>query len=343
MKRFLLGVVLGALAATPTVGQSNAYFPSNQPSGGNTNTFPFGNAFGPNWRYHGLLSAANLPASKIKITEISVAPSSFSNTTSGTGFAATQFQVRMSNYTGSALTTMYASHLPPCPIDLYDGPITMSPVTLSTWNPIGLQTSFGYDGDLVPQPNLVFEIRYQGRSTISTNPLAGFRSFSDGTTTMPRLWSNTGGGTPISPDPYSGPFGRYSPSGGIRICLTYSTTCILDAPTTAKIGTTVPVRLLGLTPSQPYQIASAFGQRPIFSIGPCTIALTPDDLFRVSTSGALPQIFGGYAGNVPASGNVTATLAVPNIPVLAGICVYTAAAGVNPTCCTNTEGTQLIP
>ncbi len=342
MRRYVLAVAMGCMVAAPTVAQSNAYFPSNQPSGGSTNTFPFGNAFGPNWRYHGLLSAANLPTSKIKITDISVAPSSFS-ATSGTGFAASQFQIRMDHYAGATLSTVFGSHLGPCPIDLYDGPITMSPVTLSSWNAVGLQTSFGYDGDLVPQPNLVFEIRYQGRSTVSSNPLAGFRSFSDGTASMPRLWSNTGGGTPTAADPYSATYGRYSGTGGIRVCLTYSTTCICDAPATAKLGTTMPIRLIGMTPAQPYQIATSFGQRPIFSLGTCSIALTPDDLFRLSTSGAVPALFGGYAGNVPASGNVTATLSIPAIPVLAGVCIYSAGVGVNPLCCTNTEGTQLTP
>ena len=52
MKGILLFVLVALCLALPAVGQGKAYHDTSSPSGGSANTFPFGNAFGNNWRYH---------------------------------------------------------------------------------------------------------------------------------------------------------------------------------------------------------------------------------------------------------------------------------------------------
>jgi hypothetical protein len=328
MNRVLLCLALLVLVAVPAVAQGKAYFPSNAPSGGNTNTFPFGNSFGDNWRYHGWLDATLLPAAKIKITDVAVAPQA-----SGT-FTASQCQFRLAHIPG-ALSSIFGQNLGPCPINLYDGPISF-PATVGQWNDIGMQTSFGYDGDMVPQPNMVLEIRYRGRT-------AGFRSMSDGVASMPRVWANNIT-TPVTPDPYSVISGRLSTSGGIRICLTYSRTCICDAPLKGQLGMSIPIALLNMPVGDFYQIAASLGQTPL-NLGTCTINLTPDSVFLYSIAIGAP-IFNYYAGTIPASGQTGGKFVAPKLPALIGICVYHAAIAYGPkgvTCCTNTEGTILTP
>lgn len=336
MSRLATGLTVFALLAGPAVAQGTAYFPSNDPSTGSTNTFPMGNAFGPEWRYQGQLSAANLPAGKIKITDVSLAPSS------GMGFAATQFQVRMTNSTAAALTTVFATNIGPCPTVLYDGPLSMPGVTLGAWNSLGMQTSFGYDGDLVPQPNIVYEIRYQGRSTLAA--LNGFRSYANGIASMPRLWANSTT-TPTTPTPYTAVAGRLSTSGGVRVCLTYSRTCICDVAPTAQVGTSVPVDLIQMPVGASFQIAASLGQGPAIALPGCNIGLAVDGVFFYSITSGAP-VFNGYNGVIPASGSAQGKFAIPAIPALAGLCVYHAALGIdrqNQICCTNTEGTMLTP
>jgi hypothetical protein len=59
-----------------------------------------------------------------------------------------------------------------------------------------------------------------------------------------------------------------------------------------------------------------------------------------------PPIFNGYAGVVAANGQGSGKLVVPNVTALVGLCVYHAGIAFNAkgiSCCTNTEGTALVP
>ena len=72
-----------------------------------------------------------------------------------------------------------------------------------------------------------------------------------------------------------------------------------------------------------YQIGSSFGNGPI-PLDTRTIGLTPDDLLVLSTSGLLPSMFVNYAGTLDAAGAGKAALAIPNLPLLKGVRIYTA-------------------
>ena len=73
----------------------------------------------------------------------------------------------------------------------------------------------------------------------------------------------------------------------------------------------------------PYQMGSSFGNGPI-PIDTRKLELSPDNLMVLSTSGAVPMIFQGYAGLLDAQGSAKARLDIPNVPALKGVRIYTA-------------------
>ena len=83
-------------------------------------------------------------------------------------------------------------------------------------------------------------------------------------------------------------------------------------------------------PNLPYQVGSSFSNGPI-PIDTRALELTPDDLLVLSAGGLVPAIFQGYSGMLDSSGQGSARLAIPNLPVLKGIRIYTAFVTLSPT------------
>ncbi len=307
-----------------------AYVPDSNPAAGSNNIWPW-DMSSTTGRFIQILDAKYLPNAPVKITEVAFTRHSrFSRNTS---FFAKQFQMRMSHTTSKCpLSLKFADHCAPCPTNLIDtsSGFTYSLPTGDTWVDIGTHCDFGYDG----KRNICLEVRFRGQNTA-----LGFVGWADGSGT-PRLMSKL---TTI--DNYNAPVGSNTwCTNGLKVCLTYDKRCILLAPDTAKIGGSTPIQLINMPVGQFYQIAASFGQTPL-TLGNCTICLNPDAIFWASIFGG-PPIFNGYAGVVPSGGSTAGKFSVPNIPVLAGICVYHAAIAFGKggiICCTNTAGSELAP
>ncbi|MBN2492041.1 MAG: hypothetical protein JXQ29_14435, partial [Planctomycetes bacterium] len=217
MKSIALVTSIVLLAALPLVGQSYAYHDTSSPSGGSANTFPFGNSFGNNWRYHMSVPASSLPGKPVRFTEVSFAP-----TATGT-FSVQDFQLRMAHSGSTALSSIFAQNLGPAPVHMIDvqgGNYTFQ-ATANQWTPLGVQTAFDYDGF----QHLVIEVRYRGFGTIHQGTTS-IRSYTSNTNSN-RVWANNTYPSPGPTDPYSTPVGwTPSSSGGIRVRLTYVETVL---------------------------------------------------------------------------------------------------------------------
>jgi len=336
MNRILLLVIVSLCLALPAVGQSQVYHDTSSPSGGSTNTFPFGNSFGNNWRYHLSVPASSLPTMAVRFIDFAFAP-----TATGT-FSVEDFQLRMEHSTTHVLTSIFATNIGPCPINMIDvqkGNYTFN-ATAATWTSLGATGSFGYDG----QRALIIEIRYRGHGTMNQGTTS-IRSYTSSTNSY-RVWANGSYPAPGPADPYSAPYayGVYT-SGGIRVCLTYLTTNVLLADDQVKVGAAANLAVKSAPPGSVYVMAASLGQGPGLNLGPgCTVNLTMDALFWTSllVGGGT---FSNYTGTVPASGDFNATLNVPNIPALTGICVYHACAffgAAAPPSCSNTDSTIIL-
>jgi hypothetical protein len=75
--------------------------------------------------------------------------------------------------------------------------------------------------------------------------------------------------------------------------------------------------------SIPYQMASSFGTGPLV-IDTRRLGLSPDGLFAISLGGLQPTLFEDFAGTMSAFGRATATIHLPNLPVLAGLTIHSA-------------------
>jgi hypothetical protein len=72
-----------------------------------------------------------------------------------------------------------------------------------------------------------------------------------------------------------------------------------------------------------YQVGSSLGNGPI-PIDTRTLGLSPDNLLALSAGGLLPFTFQNYVGVLDQQGTATATLNIPNFPVLKGVRIYNA-------------------
>ncbi|MBN2492237.1 MAG: hypothetical protein JXQ29_15430 [Planctomycetes bacterium] len=100
---------------------------------------------------------------------------------------------------------------------------------------------------------------------------------------------------------------------------------ILDDPTSPAPtpGAEVPLKLRGF-PNGPYQAATSLGKSGIVLYDGRIIPLTTDSVLVASVTNTLPMIFKNYRGVCSSSGDATIRIAIPNIPVLKGITLYTA-------------------
>ena len=314
-----LGVCLGA--------QAYIYNPSNSPGTGSTNSWPFRSY--TEWRFQFIVNASVLPNAPIKILDIAFSCQYTSV------FTAKQFQIRMGHtthktFSGSG-TTKFDDILGPCATICYNGPLKWAGTAGPVWSPIGLQAHFGYDG----KRNICVEIRYMGGS-------ANQRVYTDAS--IARAYTHTS----YSPNPYNA-VNWYVPIPGEMMGpkhrLEYDKRCILIAPDTAKLGLAVPINVINGPSLQFYQIAASLGQYPPINLVTCKIFLTVDSIFLYSVMSG-PPVFFNYSGQLSASGTAIGRLVVPPIKQLVGLCVYHAAlcyGKVGPICCTNTDGTLIVP
>ncbi len=308
------------------------YNPSNTPSTGTCNSWPFG--VYTEWRLQFIIDAKVMPNKPVKITDIAFAPCR-----SGT-WTAKQFQIRMGHTThtnfSTSGTTKFDKMLGPCPTILYNGSLTWS-CTTNTWCDVGLQAHFGYDG----KRNICGEIRYMGRGSLS---LSCHRD------TMPRAYTHSG----YTPNAYNATDWKVPIPGELMMLkhrLEYTDKCILLTPDTVRLGLIppppipAPITFLNGPPLQLYQIAASMGQAPL-PMGPCSVFLTPDSVFWASILIG-PPVFINYANNLNAAGAGIGMLRIPPLKPLVGLCVYHAAVAYSIRggiiCCTNTDGMLIVP
>lgn len=331
MRRFLWTALAAGLAAMPIAAQNFGHFPSNTPTTGGGNSWPmnFSSTTGRFQQFLVPAASTDMPTgTPLKIVDVAWAP------TSATTFTcSTDFQLRISN-TGTTSSFIpsatFASNCPTCPTNGINRTSGFTwGGTANAWNDFGLDAHFGWDGSSI----ICIEVRYRGQNTAG-----GSSCRSD---LIGRVWANS-----TSADNFVATTGSPSGSAGLKTRLTYVTDHICIAPLQAKLGATSPVNLHGLTPGGSYIVAASLGQTPFrLPTSPsCTIALDVDGLFKASQAVG-PPLFTNYSGVVPPSGNVIATFTPPNVPALAGLCIYHAAVGINGSVvsCTNTSGTELIP
>jgi len=315
----LIGVTVGA--------QGYIYNPSNTPTTGGSNAWPFSSSYSA-WRFSFIVDASVLPSATFKITDVAFA---FTGSVTKT---AKQLQVRMGhtthkNYSGSG-TTKFDAMLGPCATIVYDGPLNWA-ITGKQWQDMHLTRTFGYDG----QRNIVIEIRYFGGANAAY-------VYTDAS--IARAYTHTS----YSADPYNDPDWHTPIPGemmGPKHRLTYVKDNILIAPDTQQIGTSGPISYINGPAGDFYQMAASLGQTVQWNFGNCSIFLDPDGVFMYSLLFGAP-IFNGYNGTLSAAGGAAGKFAVPAMKQLVGVCVYHAGVAYNNmgvTGCTNTDGTQLVP
>jgi hypothetical protein len=90
-----------------------------------------------------------------------------------------------------------------------------------------------------------------------------------------------------------------------------------------KPGVEVKFNLRGFA-NAPYQAASSLANSGIVLPDGRIIPLAADTLFLTSVINVLPTVFKNYSNVMDGSGNATISLAIPNIPALTGLTIYTA-------------------
>ncbi len=322
-----------ALAVATTAAQFG-HFPSDTPSSGTRNGWPwlFASTTG---RFVQFLDPAKSDLSTgapLKITDVAFAREGPQSTLFK---CSRDFQLRMSHLnTTSTFTTApsptFADDLGPCPTNLIHrrtGFIYSTP-TANVWHDIGTECDFGWDGKSI----IVLEIRFRGHDTA-----LGFSCWAD--SGIPRGWANA-----PTADNYDAPTATLtSASFGLKTRVAFVKDHICLVPETTQLGVGSLVSLVGFKPGSAFQIGASLGQTPT-PVGNCNICLDADAILWASLNVG-PPVFGRYAGISDANGNGTGRFRPPANPALAGLCIYHAAVGMSPvgTSCTNTAGTRLVP
>ena len=293
----LFCIYLLALVAVSQAGE--IYIGNTQPNTGRKNSWPFNTQFGTEWRYQLVLTAKNMGNKPANIVELAFAP-----TSSGT-FTASTFEVRMSHTTVPATST-FANNLPNPKVVLISNTYSWAPVG-NQWSPIGLTSSFAYNGT----DDLTIELRYKGGA--KGGGFGGVCYFAG--STHHRIYNRAAGS-------YTAPTGSMDFNGNNIRLTTADATLTLSG--SGKPGTTVTLDLAAASDAgKPYQVGSSLGTGPI-PIGQRQIGLKLDDMLVVSVGGLLPMIFVNYTGLLDGSGKAQASIVIPSIPALTGVRVHSA-------------------
>jgi hypothetical protein len=296
MRRFFLSAAALSVLALPAIA-SDVFVPSNTPTVGTCNAFPFSPGATAEWRYQAIFTAAQMgPAARI--TDLSVAPC-----TTGT-FSATMFEIRMSHLVGLP-SAGFDTNLPTPVVVRNAGPYSWSPV-IHAWSPLKLDCPFDYNGI----DNLTVEIRYTG-GVIG----GGFTGSCHRDAVAYRVYLNA--------------VGAYTATTGSAPSLTTHKFRFTLADTQITGGLPTPggtVTMLfddsadaGLS----YIGASSLGAGPI-PIGCWQLELDPDALLILSSSGALPGTFQNFQGVLDLNGQATPAILLPNVNALIGLVINNA-------------------
>jgi hypothetical protein len=321
--RFAPAFLLVALLAASGAGQS-VYVPDANAAGGPCSNQPLN--YGVSWRYLYIVSQKTLGHRPLKILDVAFAPC---NTTL---FTAARFQMRMAHTTATVTGPgCFDTLLGATPIVVYDGPLEWN-ATRDTWCPLGLRTSFGYDG----HRNLAIEFRFRGGSA------GGGQGSRDGVNLRidPGALSLTVD-PGMSADPYTEKCGNQI-RGFPRTALRYDTVNLLAGYDQVHVGGRTTYLITGRS-REGYQLAASFGQGPL-PLGSYTLGLDVDPLFVASLTVGAP-VFYQYGGILSFSGIAAPSISVPKLPALAGTRIYHAAVTYTTsiTGTTNTVGTLIVP
>lgn len=307
MKRSIFACLLVLLVvSSAAVYADEVYVPYNQPGTGGRNSYPFNAGSYPEWTYQLCIPAKYLGGTAFTITDIAFGPS-------GTGtFSASPFEVRMSHST-VPVSSVFATNLPN-PVVVLNAQNYKWATTDKTWSPIGLTGTFNYDG------TSALTIEFRHKNGVLGGAFTGTIYYNSGY--HYRVYKQGSGA-------YSATSGSLGGTTGLDIRITVSRAQLVPGGS-AKAGSILDLNVL--SPSEagkPYQVGTSLGQGPI-PIGQFKLELSADDLLVASTSGMLPTVFRKYSGLLDAKGQGQARLAIPNIPLLKGVRIYSAFLTIDP-------------
>jgi hypothetical protein len=300
MRAFIFSASLLLAAAAPS--QTCFYIPDNQAAVGTCNVIPFGdsNPMSATWanqKYQMLVTAAQLNNMRGKICELGFAPCG-----SGLRQFAT-LKIQLSHTTVTTLSTTFASNLPN-PVTVLDTTGYFWTNVMNTWNRIGLQRSFDYNGT----DNVVIDIELTG-----VGLPGGTNGMHRGA--LQRVFATSWTGTP----PLTGSTDMAATK--VEVCMdapdlwTYGKGCVgsnSQTPTltyagSAQLANVFSVMLSGALPTVPAILATGFNNS-VF--GPVQL---PWDMAPSGAPGCnlfvSPVIFG--SSPTDANGNATLRFGVP--------------------------------
>jgi hypothetical protein len=301
MRTTLLLLSLLVVTVVSTAPAGDISVPDNNPAtGAACNAIPWSASFmGGEARYQALVPAKMMGGQPALLYELAFAPCAAPNT-----LTATTLVITFAHTTMPSLSSTWANNLQKDATVMYNG-VGAYTGTQNQWSPIGLTNTFLYNG----VDNLVVEVKYKASAT------GGFSCWRS--SNIERGW-RTGAGAFSNPTASSvGSMAALKMQflfHDIRIVLTGKPTpggtvsLMLEAPPDGGL---------------PYQAASSFGQGPIM-IGSRALALSPDALMGLSTSGLLPTVFKNFAGILDKAGKGQADVVLPNTPLIKGLRIYNA-------------------
>jgi len=296
MRRLVSAAVVLSVLALPALA-SDVYSPSNTPTTGVCNAFPFSPGASGEWRYQAIFSQAQMgPAARI--TDVSWAPC-----TGGT-FTATTLEIRMSHLS-VAPTNMFDANLPTPVVVRNAGPYSWAPVA-NAWSPLKLDCPFDYNGI----DSLTVEVRYIG-GVIG----GGFGGSTHRDVVSTRVYLQAAGA-------YNAAVGTNGGLTGPKVRFTIADTSITGGLPTPG-GTVTMLFDDSADAGLNYIGASSLGAGPI-PIGCWQLELDPDLLLILSSSGALPGTFQNFQGVLDASGQATPSILLPNVNALIGLVINNA-------------------
>lgn len=283
------------------------YVPTNTPSVGTANAFPFNTS---DMRYQALVRATELNNTPVVITGFALAPS----TTATLAYA--HVTMKMAHLAAPTLSTTFDTNLAAGAVTTMDIANFVWPVTADTWNDVDLQTPFVYNG----VDNVVVEFIVTGRTTGSamrrdaTNQRVYLGNYTG------QLTGTDGGNTAfkmrlITADATIGTFGRGCVgSNSLRPTVGFTGT--------SQIGQTLTHNLANALANTPCIAAFGFTSGAPFPIDLSFLGLTGCVAYTDAT-----VTLGAVADGV---GAATMPVPIPLDPALVGFLLYSQWVAVDP-------------
>lgn len=285
------------------VGQNYYYAPSDTPTVGTCNVFPWGQSSA---RQQHVVTAAELGNATQTITEIAYAAC-------GTGtFSASQIVIQMAHYQGTTLSATFASNLGANPVTVLNATNWTYPYTQNAWSDVGLTNAFQYDP---AQGNLLIDIEFCGA--------AGGTSFHRDV--APRCYAN-GGPCPSNPTgtPSNSALKVRIGAGTGGTYATFGQGC--GSPTLTLAGSGVP-NIGGMS-------SVAMSNGPVGSIGAFGVGFAPTNVPLGSGAPGCNLYVSPLAVVITVFDNVgnstSLDIVLPNDPGLIGLHLVHAGAALDP-------------